>query len=168
MIYIVFCLFAIVIAFSSRFWAWSVLLLPFAHLLFTALAIRLSPEKPKYFPELSEHANLMLQKWHQYYLRPFAGADFSSGSSGVGFTAVAVAIIGCFYQFYIGVVFGVMIYLLTFYMARLFNPTNCLTDTMLREAHKEVIEFINRRRQVAMDTLAREQRSPPRNERYLL
>ena len=154
----VFCLFAIVIAFSSRFWAWSVLLLPFAHLLFTAIAIRLSPEKPKYFPELSELANLMLQKWHQYYLRPFAGADFSSASSTVGFTAVAVAIIGCFYHFYVGVVSGVMIYFLTFYIARFFNPSNCLSEPMLREAHKEVIEFINQRRWDAMETVAREQK----------
>jgi hypothetical protein len=112
LIYIVFCIAAVVAAFFSRVAPWIILALPIAHLLFTALAIRLSP-KPKHFPELSPRANELLQAWHQYYLMPFAGADFSAASGTLTVTAAAVAVIGLFHLFYLGLALGVVIYFLT-------------------------------------------------------
>lgn len=142
-IHSIFCICALVVVFFSRVAAWLVLALPLAHLTFTAFAIRIQP-KPKPRPELSPDANRLFQQWTQYYIRPFAGADFSASSSGVGLTATVLAITGCFFQFWIGIAFGVLVYFLTVYYARLFNPTNFLTSDMDRLAHQEVIQFIHR------------------------
>ena len=133
------CISAVIAAFFSRFIAWGLLLFPFAYLLFTAFTNRSA--KLKHIPELSEKANAMLRTWHHYYLRP----ALCVASRAVGLSAPVVAIIGCFHDSYLGLPFGVAICLLTFNLAPVFNPTNSLRNPIDRQAHEEVIAFINRK-----------------------
>jgi hypothetical protein len=133
------CISAVVVAFFSRAIAWGILLLPIAHLLVTAFAN--GSAKLGQIPELSGNANVMLRRWHHYYLHPC----FCTAARAVGFSAPAVAVIGCFYGFYLGLPLGVAICLLTLYAAPVFNPTHALRNPIDRQAHKEVIAFINNR-----------------------
>ena len=77
------------------------------------------------------------------------------------------SIIGCFYGSYLGLAFGVAICLLTLYMAPVFNPTHALRSPIDRQAHEEVIAFINQKLE---DTMGEAATSPyvvperPRNE----
>lgn len=135
------CISAVVVAFFSRPVAWGILLLPIAHLFVTAFAT--GSAKLAHIPELSGNANVMLRSWHHYYLHPC----FCTAARAVGFSAPAVAIIGCFYGFYLGLPLGVAICLLTLYLAPVFNPTSALRNPIDRQAHEEVIAFINNRPQ---------------------
>jgi hypothetical protein len=67
------CISAVVVAFFSRAIAWGILLLPIAHLLVTAFAT--GSAKLRDIPELSGNANIMLRRWHSYYL-PGCGHAF--------------------------------------------------------------------------------------------
>ncbi len=133
------CISAVVVAFFSRAVAWGILLLPIAHLLVTAFAT--GSAKLRHIPELSGNANAMLRRWHCYYLRPC----FCTAARAVGFAAPAVAIIGCFHGFYLGLPLGVAICLLTLYLAPVFNPSYALRNPIDRQAHEEVIAFMNNR-----------------------
>ncbi len=131
------CVSAVVVAFFSRAVAWGILLVPIAHLLVTASAT--GSAKLGHISELSGNANVMLRRWHHYYLHPC----FCTAARAVGFSAPAVAIIGCFYGFYLGLPLGVGICLLTLYLAPVFNPTFVLRNSIDRQVHEEVIAFIN-------------------------
>jgi hypothetical protein len=133
------CISAVVVAFFSRAVAWGILLLPIAHLLVTAVAT--GSAKLEHIRELSGNANVMLQRWHHYYLHPC----FCTAARAVGFAAPAVAIIGCFHGFYFGLPLGVGICLLTLYIAPVFDPSYALRNPIDRQAHEEVIAFINNR-----------------------
>jgi hypothetical protein len=138
------CISAIIAAFFSRSIAWGLLLFPFAYLLFTAFATRSA--KLKHIAELSHNANVMLQKWHHYYLHP----TLCAACRAVGLVAPVVAIIGYFYGSYLGLPFGVAICLLTFNIAPVFNPTNSLRSPIDRLAHEEVTAFISQKIEDAM------------------
>ena len=146
MINMLLCISAIIAAFFSRSIAWGILLLPFAYLLFTAFATRSA--KLKHIAEFSDNGNAMLQKWHHYYLHP----ALCVACRAVGLSAAAVAIIGCFYGSYLGLAFGVAICLLTFNLAPVFDPTNSLRNPIDRQAHEEVIAFINQKLEDAMSS----------------
>ncbi|HEY5768839.1 MAG TPA: hypothetical protein VIS71_03245 [Terrimicrobium sp.] len=135
------CVSAVVIAFFSPAIAWGLLLLPIAHLLVTAFAA--GSASLRNVPELSAKANAMMRRWHHYYFR----ACFCTAARAVGFAAPAVAIIGCFHGLYLGLPLGFGICLLTFYLAPVFNPTSALRNPIDRQAHEEVIAFINNRRE---------------------
>ena len=108
MINIALCISAIIAAFFSGPLAWGFLLLPLAYLLFAGVSIRSA--KPGRIPGLSDDANLVLQKWRFHYLRP----DLCVVSRALRLAAVIVAILGCFYGFYLGLVFGIAVCLLTY------------------------------------------------------
>jgi hypothetical protein len=148
MINMLLCISAVIAAFFSRSIAWGILLFPFAYLLFTAFATRSA--KLKHIAELSDNANAMLKWWHHYYLHP----GFCVACRAVGLSAPAVAIIGCFYGSYFGLAFGIAICLLTFNLAPVFNPTNSLRHPIDRQAHEEVIAFINQKLEDPMSEAA--------------
>ena len=125
------CTSAVVVAFFSRAVAWGILLLPIAHLLFTAFATGSAKLGP--IPELSGNANVMLRRWHCYYLRPC----FWTAARAVGFAAPAVAIIGCFYGFYLGLPLGVAIFLLISTSPRFSTQsTRCVVRLTARHTKK--------------------------------
>jgi len=157
---ILLCISAIIAAFFSRSLAWGVLLLPFAHLLFTAFAIRSA--KPGRIPELSDNANVMLQKWHLHYLHP----DFCAASRAVALTAAVIAIVGFCYGFYVGLAFGVTICLLTFSLVPVFNPNSSMSNPIDRQAHEEVIAFINQKLEDALSEAAMSPYVVPERPRY--
>ena len=133
------CISAVVIAFFSPAVAWGILLVPIAHLLITASTTR--SIKLGHISELSGNANMMLRRWHHYYLHPC----FCTAARAVGFSAPAVAIIGCFSGFYLGLPLGVGICLLTLYIVPVFNPAYALRNPIDRQAHEELIAFIDNR-----------------------
>jgi hypothetical protein len=145
------CVSAVVVAFFSRAVAWGILLVPIAHLFVTASATRTA--KLGHISELSGNANVMLRKWHHYYLHPC----FCTAARAVGFSAPAVAIIGCFYGFSLGLPLGVGICLLTLYLAPVFNPTFALRNSIDRQAHEEIIAFINN----GLENVSSEAATPP-------
>jgi len=130
---------AIVTAFFSRPLAWAVLMLPLAHLVLTGLPIRSA--KPLRIPELSDNANFVLQKWRFHYLHP----ALCAASRTISVAAVVVAILGCFFGFYIGLVFGVTICLLAFRLIPVFNPNSSMHTTRDCQGHEEVIAFIGQK-----------------------
>jgi hypothetical protein len=133
------CISAIVTAFFSRPLAWGFLLLPFAYLLFAGVSIRSA--KPRRIPGLSDDANWVLQKWRFHYLHP----DLCVVSGAVRLAAVIVAILGCFYGFYLGLVFGVAVCFLTFGLVPVFDPNRSMHDPMHCRGHEEVIAYIGER-----------------------
>jgi hypothetical protein len=139
MINIALCISAIIAAFFSGPLAWGFLLLPLAYLLLAGVSIRSA--KPGRIPGLSDDANLVLQKWRFHYLRP----DLCVVSRALRLAAVIVAILGCFYGFYLGLVFGIAVCLLTFGLVPAFDPNRSMHDPMDCRSHEEVIAFISQR-----------------------
>jgi hypothetical protein len=133
------CIAAIVAAFFSRPLAWVLLQLPFGYFLLTGLPIRSA--KLARIPELSDNANIVLEKWRFHYLRP----DLCTMSRAISLAAVVVAILGCFFGFHVGLVFGVTMCLLAFGLVPVFNPNGSMHTTRDFQGHEEVIAFISRK-----------------------
>ncbi len=135
-----FCIAAIITAFFSATWAWALIAPPALFLIFTLRALK--KKRWKHIPELSEPANLMIQKFGHYYLHPRAGGDFSASCSALMITGILIAIIGAIKGFWWGIALAVTNYVVMGPMARAFNPANFLSDPVERLAHNEVISFV--------------------------
>ena len=84
-------------SFFQPVWAWVPLIVVALYLLFVLLSLKF--EKYNSVKELSPSANQMFQKYAHFYLKPFAGRDFSSACSTIQFGAVAVGLVGAFNGF---------------------------------------------------------------------
>ena len=140
MIVILICVAAVITEFFSVLWGWVILAVPSAFLLLTLFGVK--QKKWQYFPELSETANQMLQKFGHYYAMPFAGRDFSASASTLMFAGAAIAIIGAFKGFWWGIGIGVINWVLMGFVSRAFNPSNFLGDPLEQMSHEEIISWI--------------------------
>lgn len=134
-------LLAIVTAFWYPIASWSLLSLPLAWITFTLYSVK--PKSSVQTAKLSPKAKQVLSKFGHYYHRPYAGKDFSSAASGIGLASLAVAVIGTFQRFWLGILVGVVFYLAASTLARQFNPGNFLVDEEEQRAHEEIISHID-------------------------
>jgi len=140
---ILICLAAVITVFFSVLWGWVILAVPSTFLLITLLGVK--QKKWQYIPELSETANLMLQKFGHYYAMPFAGRDFSASASILMFAGAAIAIVSAFKGFWWGIGIGAINWFLMGFIARAFNPTHFLVDPLEQMGHEEIIAWIKER-----------------------
>ncbi len=147
LIVILFCLVSIIVCFFSRMWGWIILAIPFAYLSQQALGVKYKFRKFRsgYIPELSLTANSIFQRHAHYYLMPYAGTDFSSASSAAGISAIAISVIGLFFQSWWGIILGFVAYWLSCLLGRFYNPTLWLKSPMGKEAHEEIIRFVEQK-----------------------
>lgn len=134
---------ALVWAFFDPLWAWAPLVVCAALLALVLAGVK--RQKWQYVAELSPPANEMLQRFGHFYARPFAGRDFSGACSTLQFGAIAVAVVGLFNGFWWSIAIAAVFWFGLGPMAMMFNPTNFLTDPMLRMAHEEVAAWIKAR-----------------------
>jgi hypothetical protein len=139
------CLVAVISEFYSILLGWLIISLPVMFLLVTLFSLR-KGAKGMYFPELSNDANRMLQKFCHYYAMPFAGRDLSGSASTVMFAGVAVAVIGIFQGFWWGLGIAALNWIVMGITARAFNPASFLVDDSERIAHDEIISYITEKR----------------------
>lgn len=95
-------------------------------------------------PELSQEANIFLNKHAHFYLYPFASQQQSFGSSIIRTISVISAIIGCFYKFWWGILFGLIIYLIMPILEVGFKPTLHFFNEIDRDAHNEISIYISK------------------------
>jgi len=127
-------------------WSWIILAIPFVYLIYQAFLVKFI-YKWRYIPELSAEANRLFQKYGHFYTMPGAGRDFSSASSTAGITAVIIVIIGLFFQFWLGILLGIMSWVISGYLGRFYNPSMFLETLNYNEqqAHEEIISYIQDR-----------------------
>jgi hypothetical protein len=142
------CLAAVITAFFSVLWGWLILGVPSVFLLVTLFAVK--RKKWQHIPELSDTANQMLQKFGHYYAMPFAGRGFSASASTLMFAGVALAIIGAFKGFWLGIGIGLVNWLLMGFVSRAFDPSNFLVDPLEQMDHEEIISYIIERQKSKM------------------
>jgi hypothetical protein len=143
LIVILFCLASIIVCFFSRMWSWIILAIPFVYLISQAFLVKFI-YKWKHIPELSNEANRLFQKYGHYYAMPFAGRDFSSASSAVGITGMVISIIGLFFQFWWGILPGLMSLWFGNRLGKFYNPSmflELLSDTE-KQAHEEIMSYL--------------------------
>ena len=146
LIVILFCLASIIVCFFSRMWGWIILAVPFVYLLSQAFLVKFI-YKWKHIPELSTEANRLFQKYGHYYAMPFAGRDFSSASSAVGLTGMIISIIGLFFQFWWGILLGLMSLWVGNRLGKFYNPSmflELLSDSEI-QAHEEIMSFLKKK-----------------------
>jgi len=96
-------------------------------------------------PELSEEANIFVNKYAYFYLYPFACNEHSIGSSIVRITSVLIALIGIISKFWIGIIFGIVIYIIMPILEKSFKPTIHLKNEFETEIQKEISSYISRK-----------------------
>jgi hypothetical protein len=129
------CLSAIIIEFFSIPWGWIILFVPSAFLLIVLIAVK--QKKWKFIPELSDMANLELQKYGHYYAMPFAGRDFNDSAYIVLFTGAILAIISAIKGFWWGIGIGIANWILMGLVANEYAPI---------EENREIIAWILKKR----------------------
>jgi len=126
-------------------WGWIILAVPFVYLLSQAFLVKFT-HRWKHIPELSTEANRLFQKYGHYYAMPFAGRDFSSASSAVGLTGMVISIIGIFFQFWWGILPGLISFWVGNRLGRFYNPSmflKLLSDSE-KQAHEETMFFLRK------------------------
>lgn len=106
----------------------------------------------KVIPELSDHANALIQHFGHFYAKPLAANDFSGAASALALFGPAIAAAGLYQRFWWGLPMGIVSYFLMIRVAGIFNPTQFFRDDAHRTAHEEVMAYADLRRS--------EQRSP--------
>ena len=134
-------------AFFSPIWGWTPLVLNTCIVLFFLLASK--KMKWKHVDELSPMANALIQQFGHFYASPHAGRGLSASSSTIQFGAAVVGIVDAFHGFWWGLAIGTVFWFGMSAAAVAFNPTVFLRDPIQQAAHREVIDWIDKRRERA-------------------
>ncbi len=139
-IVLVFCITSIIVSCFSIFWGWLIIIIPSLYLLITLFSIK--QRKYSYVPELSFEANKLLQKFGNYYSKPYAGRAYSASSSMLFLNSIILSVINIYKGWWSSIILCIIYCIIMGLTARHYNPTLFFFNDLEKSAHEEIISFI--------------------------
>ena len=137
-------LLAIVVAFYFPIASWILLALPGAYL-FAVYRILKGRRLRAAIPQLSPQANELLVNSPHFYTNPSANRPIGGAAGVLALAGVIVAIVGCFRDFWWGLIIGLVYLGVMAKLTRAFTPSIFLRDENQKRAHNEIMAFLANR-----------------------
>jgi len=137
---------SIVTAFRFSIWlAWGVLGIVSGGFLIAYIAFHLKNlERAK---DLSPEAQKVFKKFGYLYVFPNLDDDISEATDKFAWAGVILAVAGCFYEFWWGVVFGAMNLAIMKYISYHFNKSHYILEYKDVVAHDEILDYLEHKHQ---------------------
>jgi hypothetical protein len=139
LISICFAIAAIICAFFRPMWSWAIIALPELFLCWMAFTNWKARSRYREIPGLSPAAQELFRRYPHYYHMPFACSDFGSAAVYLEFAGVALAIVGLFDGFWLGIAIAVPNTVLMGRLAYRFDPRPYVRGHAGRLAHEEIM-----------------------------